>query len=191
MHPDSRSIGAVLTRRRLILRACGLAATAAFTWLVWERPRPGRGPAPLDRSPFLRDVVEPITLLDAISWDDGGSKGIRFRDARGTVRLVCLENGPLFGDENGDELPPIVVFGGYAPRAEGSRRVPIRGVEERALLGLLDRWARGDATAAELDRRVTARYAGRPVGEITAGLADDAGVTLIAVAILAKLRARN
>jgi hypothetical protein len=85
-----------MTRRRPLLIAVILAASlsgAAFFM------RLGRGPLPLSASPFLREVVEPITIVEALSFDDGGSQGVRFRDAQGVVRDFCLVSFALDFDD--------------------------------------------------------------------------------------------
>lgn len=63
----------------------------------------------------LGAVVEPISIVDAISWDDGGSLGLKFKfkDARQVTRYVCLMND-LEGHEN-------LVVGSYTPIHETGR----------------------------------------------------------------------
>jgi hypothetical protein len=56
---------------RVIFASVVLAVALSF-WATWSSLHLGRGPAPLNQSPFLRDVVEPITIVDAMSFDDGG-----------------------------------------------------------------------------------------------------------------------
>jgi hypothetical protein len=102
----------------------------------------GRGALPLGRSPFLRDVVEPITIVDGMAFSDGGSLGLRFQDARGVVRDICLEDTRIWEDDPGIlEGHHNVILNSFFPGGERARRVPVSGDEERALLGLLDRWA--------------------------------------------------
>ncbi len=99
-------------------------------------------------------MVEPITIVDGMSFDDGGSKGLRFADARGAVRDVCLEDTRVWEDDpNVLEGHHNVILNSFFPRGERARRVAISGVEERALLGLLERWAKQDPGTKELKRR--------------------------------------
>jgi hypothetical protein len=56
---------------RVIFASVVLAVALSF-WATWSSLHLGRGPDPLDQSPFLRDVVEPITNVNAMSFDDGG-----------------------------------------------------------------------------------------------------------------------
>lgn len=102
----------------------------------------------LDRPARLPDVVEPITIVDAISWDDGGSYGLAFRDARGVTRYACLMDD-LEDHHN-------LVVGSYSPvNDEGRlREHPVGGYEERAFRQLLERWCRSDPDARWWDRRL-------------------------------------
>ena len=80
----------------------------------------------------LPGVVEPITIVDAISWDDGGSHGVAFRDSRGVTRYACLMDD-LEDHHN-------LVLGSYSPISdeEQLREHPIGGKEERAFRQLLE-----------------------------------------------------
>src|SRR4051794_10563190 len=92
-----------------------------------------------DRDLFLRSIMEPVTMTDAMSFDDGGSQGLAFRDAARTVRYVCLLN-KLDGERN-------LLLGSFFPTPSRGCKVPVGGPEERAFLGLLERWLRQDAEA--------------------------------------------
>ena len=166
---------------------------AVILLAAWWFTRPARGPAPLSASRYLRDVVEPITIVDALSFDDGGSNGLRFADSRGTVKDVCLEDSLIReGDPNVLEGHHNIIMNSFFPRGEQAQRVPISGVEERALLGLLERWASYDADAKELERRHRL-YERKKISfeAFWEGLPDRARVKQIAVSILRELRARN
>ena len=75
--------------------------------------------------PIVVEVVEPIAVIDGGSYDDGGSRFIRFRDAAGITRYACLLN-ELDGNRN-------LVF--------EDQEVPLGGAEEHRFLALLQRWA--------------------------------------------------
>lgn len=177
---------------RVILASVALAV-ALTIWAVRSSPRPSRGPAALDQISFLRDVVEPITIVNALSFDDGGSKGLRFADARGAVMDVCLEDTRVWEDNpNILEGHNNVILNSFFPGGERARRVPISGTEERALLGLLERWSSQDPDARELERRYDL-YERREI-KIDAfweGLQNRHRVKGVAVSILRDLRARN
>jgi hypothetical protein len=100
---------------------------------------------PLSENKYLKDIKEPITPLDSIIWADGGSLGLLFKDSSQVVRGVCLEYDVEFDEKN-------VSFGGMVP--DPNTRVPIAGNEEKALLGLLQRWQRQDPEAQELLKRL-------------------------------------
>jgi hypothetical protein len=122
------------------------------------------GPVPLDRSMYLRDVTEPITIIKGLSFSDGGSLGISFQDARGVTKDVCLESLAFSPDaEISSEPYGCVVMNSFVPSRDG--RVLVSGDDERALLGLLERWAKTNV----------------------APNSDES----VALAILAKLRRRN
>jgi hypothetical protein len=177
---------------RVIFASIVLAVALSF-WATWSSLRLGRGPAPLDQSPFLSDVVEPITIVDAMSFDDGGSRGLRFADARGAVRDVCLEDTPAWEDgPNILEGHHNIIMNSFFPHGDRARRVPISGAEERALLGLLERWASQDPDAKELERRYEL-YERREIGieAFWEGLAERHHLKETAVSILRVLRARN
>jgi hypothetical protein len=168
-------------------------AVVLSLWAVRSILRPGREPAPPDQSPSLRDLVEPITIVDAMSFDDGGSQGLRFADARGTVREACLEDTRVWEDDpNVLEGHNNIILNSFFPRGERARRVPISGVEERALLGLLGRWARQDPDARELERRYGLYERGEiGIDAFWDGLPDRYRLKETAVSILRKLRDRN
>jgi hypothetical protein len=95
---------------------------------------------PLDRSPYLRDVAEPITLITAPGdWaSDQVWIGVVFVDAKHVERYakyITTSYAPV-------ELHDTLML--------GNKAVPAGGPEERAYLGLLQRWYRQDAEARAL-----------------------------------------
>jgi hypothetical protein len=190
---SDRAVGFAMRSLRRVIVACAALLLALSGWAVWSSLRAGRGPARLDQSPFLCDVVEPITIVDGMSFDDGGSKGLRFADARGAVRDVCLEDTRVWEDD-----PKVleghhnVIMNSFYPRGERAKRVPISGAEERALLGLLERWANQDPDAKELER-LHGLYERGEIGvdAFWEGVPDRDRRKETAVSILRELRARN
>ena len=163
-----------------------------IAWLAWARFGPGGDPAefPLEPSPYLRKVVEPITVRLAMSFSDGGSLGLAFEDAVGTTRLACLES-TCWGSWPGEPCDDVL-FGTFYPReGKDTQRVPTAGVEECALLGLLQRWCRDDPVAREIDFRCTRGPKPLDRDRILEGLPPDEGTKLYAVALLRRLRRRN
>lgn len=162
--------------------ACSLlAAATAFGVAILSGQR---------RSEPLRDVVEPITIVDTASWDDGGSHSLAFKDARGVTRYASLMHD-LRGNQN-------LVLGSYLPVHEARilKDHPIGGDEERAFLRLLERWCRDDAEAAWWDRRLGLYYRGEvSLQDLPEGApsGNDAGFDLkaSAVNVLLQLRFRN
>jgi hypothetical protein len=172
-----------------IIAAASLLAILGV-WFAWSRrpDRPGLGPAPLNQSTFLADVVEPITIVSGMSFDDGGSQGLRFKDAQGVVRDLCLERTLSVEREH----PETLVLNSYVPAGDHAWRVPRHGIEERATLGLLERWASQDRDAQELDRRYQLYESGAiGVEAFWEGIPDHARVKETAVSIMRTLRARN
>lgn len=129
-------------------------------------------------------MVGPIVMVESISWDDGGSLGLAFKDSRGAVRAVCLLDN-LAGEHN-------LVFGDFSGSDRtGKGKMPIGGPDERTFLGLLERWCRQDPDAIEWNNRMErARwYRGYPVRrgrETEEQLAKGSAVN-----IMRKLRERN
>lgn len=122
-----------------ILFGCLSLALLALLWFVLDRHTKDFTQFDLDGSEYLKDVSEPITVVKGISWSDGGSVGLSFIDSRQVLRAVCLEND-LGGNQS-------LTFGKMTPNRD--RRVTIGGSEERAFLGLLQRWLRRDLEAQE------------------------------------------
>jgi hypothetical protein len=190
--PIARWVPKMKSLPRVIVASVALAVALSL-WAVRPSLRPGRGPAPLDQSPFLRDVVEPITIVNAMSFDDGGSKGLRFADARGAVRDVCLEDTRAWEDDpNVLEGHHNIILNSFFPHGDRARRVPISGAEERSLLGLLERWASQDPDAKELERRYGLYERGEiGIDAFWEGVPERHRLKETAVSILRALRARN
>jgi hypothetical protein len=176
-------------RPRLVVAICFLAALLALAaWLGHGRSRQLAAP---EEDSFLRDVIEPITIVDSMYFDDGGSVGLRFSDARGTVRDVCLEDRPDWL-HNPDVQLHNLVLNSFFYDGEHARHVPIDGPEARALVAILQRWARQDPDARELERRFALYKNGEiDVTAFWAGLTARHHVKETAVKILRDLRAAN
>jgi hypothetical protein len=135
---------------------------------------------PLSQAQYLKDVIEPISMIDSHSLDDGGSIGLVFKDSTGNEKsFVLLDN---LDDEHN------VVFGvcvGYPKE----RRIALAGDEEKALVGLLERWYRQDPDATKWNDRIDAWLSsgqghfeqvwGEPLAKLRAGC------------VLRALRSRN
>jgi hypothetical protein len=128
-----------LRRKVKIVSALAIAAVGAgIVW--WFYPRSYIN-TPLDDCPYLKNVVEPVIMADGLSLSDGGSISIEFQDARGRTRSVLLKN------EWGTDGRANLVVGWVGVQTAERADLPISGREERALLGLLERWLRDDPTA--------------------------------------------
>lgn len=165
---------------RAVLACSVLAVAALVTMMSLSQCRPDS----------LRDVVEPISIVDAMSWDDGGSRGLEFRDARGVSRSACLMDD-LKGNRN-------LVVGSFVPVHDAVRLMghPIAGADERTFLRLLERWCSGDADARWWDRRLGQHEDGAvDLDRVSEGSPSglDAGRDrkAAAVGILRSLRRRN
>jgi hypothetical protein len=165
-----------------VLAACGLLVLLALSWSLSYRSTVDCTKVPLDRSQYLADISEPITMVQGLSWDDGGSMGLLFRDSKQVEKAVCLVNDL---DENKD-----LVLGSMFPSQD--KRVPVGGDEERAFLGLLQRWCRQDPEAREWLSRMESRSRPGKDGSIFRG--DESEQQLVkgrAVSMMRKLQKRN
>ncbi len=138
---------------------------------------------PLDRSEYLRDVLEPIAMVQGVSWDDN-SQGLVFRDSRKTEKSVSL----LFLEAEDEPQKRNLLLGSSVPRRRYGKSVPVGGSEEQAFLGLLERWYRSDPEARAIDRRITEKTT-EPFSDT--GKTDEYYGKVIAVRILRILRGRN
>jgi hypothetical protein len=137
----------------------------------------------LSQSPYLKDVTEPIFMTDSHGFDDEGSIGLVFRDSKGSEKSVTL----LDNLENEHNL----VFG-VCEAYPKERRSPLAGNEEKALLGLLERWYRQDQDAMKWNDRIDRWWsAGR--GHFKEGneVWGEQLAKLRAVCVLRELRSRN
>jgi hypothetical protein len=182
--------------RKMLLWA--LLAAVFCVWVAWCRlnpgpepsPSPRLGPAPSAAIQELLDVVEPITIVLGVSFTDGGSIGFRFQGARGKTENLSLKRFAFYPPEP----PAVVVFGSFSPGSDVHHDgwASISGVDERALLGLLERWAADDPHARELERRFDLVKSRRlTVHDFWAGQPEDVEFKAYAVSILRTLRSRN
>jgi hypothetical protein len=132
---------------------------------------------PLEKCDYLRDVNEPITIVYCIGWSDGGSLGISFKDSRQIEKAACLEND-LDGNRN-------LTFGTLTPNRDN--RVKVGGIEEKAFLGLLQRWRRQDPEAQELHDRIESN----PQSGFTDNETDQQRTKAMTIALMRKLLKRN
>ncbi len=175
-----------LVRTALFLIALIALGSIPCAVLVWSSSRGGTDYSriPLSRSEYLKDVVEPVSMVVGMAFDDGGSHGLVFKDSRQVVRSVCL----LANLEEEQNL----ILGSVYPTSGGKGKVPIGGVEEKAFLGLLERWYRQDPDAkvwndrmdqwARSDQRHSIRRGDETKEQLGKG---------IAVGLLRSLRKRN
>lgn len=128
---------------------------------------------PLDGSPYLRGLVEPIVLMQGPH--EGGSdnvwEGIVFMDGKQVERRAEYIIFLYAGGEIRDTL------------MLGRKMLTARGPEERAFLGLLQRWYRQDAEAREFNDHL--KRSEFP------GLSEPQKGKVMAVAILRALLKRN
>jgi hypothetical protein len=137
----------------------------------------------LSQSPYLKDVIEPIFMIDSHGFDDGGSIGVVFRESKGNEKSITL----LDNLENEHNL----VFG-VCDAYPKERRCPLAGDEEKALLGLLERWYRQDPEATKWNDRID-RWLSADSGHFEGGneVWGEPLAKLRAVCVLRKLRSRN
>ncbi|MFO0889124.1 MAG: hypothetical protein U0790_08285 [Isosphaeraceae bacterium] len=139
---------------------------------------------PPDRSEYLRGVTEPITMVFGISWDDGGSNGLSFKDARGTEYSICMMDS-LDGDQH-------LRFGSTIP--EKGRPVSIGSEEERAILGLLQRWSSQSRDAQAWMAKIEEWRETNKVDRVSIFNGDESDHqrgNLFAVSIMERLERRN
>lgn len=128
---------------------------------------------PLDQSPYLRDVAEPITMIrgphEAAS--DQVWIGVHFMDATHVER---------YAEYITTSYAPVEIHNSLML---GNKTVPASGPEERAFLGLLQRWYRQDTEA----RRLT----DHPKRGDFAKLTEQQQAKVVGVAIMRRLSERN
>lgn len=179
-HPAPRPRPRFTVQRAMVVSAVVSVVAYGFT-PRWRRT--DFTGVPLEKCEFLRDVAEPIRIDESLHYADGGSVGLIFTDAKGVPRAVCLNND-LFEYRN-------LTLGSAVPLS--GRAVPIRGEEERAFLGLLQRWARTDPEGRSWLGRVEDRSrAGPHRGPITTGGETPQQLAKLgAVTMIVKLQRRN
>lgn len=173
-----------LDSTKLVLAALIAVGSLSCAVLVWSSSRTGtdHSRVPLSRSEYLKDVVEPVAMVAGMAFDDGGSHGLVFKDSRQVVRSVCLLAN--LQEEQNLSFGSIYSYSG--------EKVPIGGAEEKAFLGLLERWYRQDPDAKvwndrmERNERSTWRHSLRRSDETKEELGKG-----IAVLLLRSLRKRN
>jgi len=128
---------------------------------------------PLDQSPFLRDVAEPITLITGSheAKSDQVWMGVAFMDAKHVER---------YAEDVTTSYVPVEI---HESLMLGLKTVPARGPEERAFLGLLQRWYRQDAEARELNDH--------PKRHNFSALTEQQQAKVVCVAIMRILSKRN
>ena len=113
---------------------------------------------PLDGSLYLRDVAEPITMVrgSGRSESDQVWVGLTFVDAKNIERYAKYD------------------ITSYAPELISNtlildlKKIPAGGPEERAFLGLLQRWARQNPEAREsYEKAKRERKNGSPLFELS------------------------
>ncbi len=145
--------------------------------------RPDYSRVPLSQDQYLEDVIEPISMIDSHGFDDGGSIGLVFRDSKGNEKSITLLDS--LDDEHN------VVFGVCIAYPKG-RRAPLAGDEEKALLGLLERWYRQDPDATKWNDRIDRWLSsGRKHSEGWSQVWGEQLAKVRAVLILRELRSRN
>jgi hypothetical protein len=136
----------------------------------------------------LSGLVEPLTFTAVGYFDDGGSKGLEFKDANQRIFNVCW-----LADEYGENL----ILGRFSPLHTGRelRRFRVGGEGDQAFLRLLERWYHGDPEAQLMARlleeasprgtsdQVSAKAKHQPVS-------TDDHAKFTAVRLLHKLRLR-
>jgi hypothetical protein len=142
--PGRETVGGTLARvdqKRKVTIVWVLSIAAVGVGVVWWFYPRSYINTPLGDCAYLKNVVEPVIMEDGLSYTDGGSISIEFQDAKGRTRSIFLKNewGSVDGRAN------LVV--GWAGDQTETANLPIAGREERALLGLLERWLRNDRTA--------------------------------------------
>jgi hypothetical protein len=177
-----------------------LVASLVFGIAVFLSPRSPRiEEHPNDRattilptqSQYLRDVTEPITMVEGIIWDNT-SLGLVFKDSRQTPKYVCLLR--LY-EESDDPLKRNLLLGTALPHVQEGERIPVAGAVEMEFLGLLERWYRNDPEARRIAHRIeTIAHRARarePHPYYDQGRTEEYGGKVIAIEIMRLLRRRN
>ena len=133
-------------RRKRDLRRALVGSTLALACLVASWYLGNSATAPLSERPFLHDVAEPITMIKGsyMAGSDDHWMGLTFRDAKGVDREAKFVY----------YWPPVRDHPGYQRKLLLGGEVAPGGAEERAFLGLLQRWYRDDGESQQLWARV-------------------------------------
>ncbi len=170
-------------RRLVILVALGVLTLAALR-VALSRRTADHSRVSLTQSEYLRDVVEPISMVVGMSADDGGSLVLVFKDSRQVNKSICLLNN-LVGEQN-------LIFGTDVPDSRGKEKLPLGGPGELALLGLLERWHRQDPDARSWDERFEQReLSGHQYNILRADDTKEQIGKAIAIGVMRRLRDRN
>ncbi len=171
--------------RRIVLVASLATLCLVLVLLgIWAFVRQSSRDVSLADSPFLREVSEPIAIIKGslTAGSDDHWMGLTFRDANQVEREVRY----IY------YWPPVQNHPGYSHALLLGKEVPHGGREERAFLGLLQRWYRGDVEARQLWARVERRdpSLGRtPFG--WDGLTEPQAGKVVAVSMMKVLERRN
>jgi hypothetical protein len=140
---------------------------------------------PLAQCEYLSDVVEPVSFVEGISIDDGGSIGLVFTDSTGKTKSFCLLHN-LEGQRN-------LIIGTSSSDTRSKGIVPIAGADEKALLGLLERWYRSDPDARLWEIRIENWMTSDRLHSVSDSRKDNVRQIAkgMAVAVLKTLRERN
>jgi hypothetical protein len=151
----------------------GLVVVIVGLWFMLQH-RADFTNVPLAQSPFLRDVAEPITIIKGPheTKSDSVWMGVDFTDAKHVERSAAWYITVY--------IPSGVV---HDTLVLGQKTVPAYGPDERAFLGLLQRWYRRDAEARQLREH--------PTREEYSALTEQQRAKITGVSIMRKLLARN
>ncbi|WP_165226966.1 hypothetical protein [Aquisphaera insulae] len=152
-----------------VLAILVLVSTGYGFWYWYEY----MAEASLSASGYLRDVTEPISLVsfeDYRGFSDNQWVKVRFQDANGVEREATYVSYHF-----GSPMREFLL---------GDKEVSPGGREERALLGLLERWSRSDAEAGEI-------FDGHYDAYDRFALSDRIGAKLAAVYLIKVLRGRS
>jgi hypothetical protein len=153
-----------------------LVCLTAITYALWHGVIKKFGDftkVPLDQSPYLRDLAEPITMIRGthVAASDQVWIGVHFIDA------IHVER---YAEYITTSYTPVEIHNSLML---GNKTVPASGAEERAFFGLLQRWCRQDAEAR--------RLRDYPKRGDFAKLTEQQQAKVVGVAIMRRLAERN
>ena len=95
----------------------------------------------------------PIKVKTVFYWSDGGTTGVVLEDSDGKEYKLCLD-GRLQMEEAGKPLKPRQIYlGATHPSQKGAVPVAVGGVEEKAIITILERWL-SDNVAEEKQKKL-------------------------------------